>query len=310
MRFDRRRFLKLGAAGAVGAAACGGSRQNPENAATPLNPVGSGTGAPELQVDFEGLYIIEGKGSGTKVHLVNGAKVGYPTHVAELTALEAALDVANTSPADRIVTVGADKRWIWDLTDMTVEMPKADSGPDTLDSEDSSGEDAQETPATEAGWHSLRRVPDLKKLSGATKVSNTAAVSAVVVLKHGHLGVLKPGAVGANSVWKFEYNGAELDKASFSNKVRYTRKNNGNPLTIALGAKKVVFKPAVTTNVTVSNLLPGAGCGTPPCTPNMNHFAAFLQVVDAKTFPTVSLAKWTPPAGSGVEPDYCPGSRC
>jgi hypothetical protein len=313
MKFDRRQFIRIGAAGALAAAGC---KSDSGTSSSPAPAAGPGPTGAELQVDFEGLYIIEGKGANTKVRMIDGAVVGVPTHLLQLKALASAIDQTKTTKPDaaHVVPVGADFFWLWDLKGNDVTMPKADSGSDNLTSDDTSGEDGLDTPSTEPGWHSLKRVPDLKELCGATQVNNMAAVASTVWLKHGHLTVLKPTGVGATSVWKFlKSDGTELappGRKAFSNKVRYTRRNDGSQLAIDVGALKIYFKTGVTTQIAITNLMPPPASGCPaPCTPNMDHFKAFLKVVDKKFDSAALLVSFTPPPLGGVEPDYCPGSR-
>jgi hypothetical protein len=137
-----------------------------------------------------------------------------------------------------------------------------------------------------------------------------AAVASTVALKHGHLGVLKPTGVGATAIWKFvKSDGTELKRGAMSNKVRYTRSNHGNQLNIEIGTQKIYFKTGVTTQIVITNLMPSTGPCPAPCTPNMNHFTAFLQLVDKGFDSKAELVSFAPVSGGAVEPDYCPGSR-
>jgi len=305
MRFDRRQFIKIGSAGVLAAAGC---RHKPSTPAANASSVAG----PELQVDFDGLYIIEGRGASTKVRMIEGSMVGVPTHLLQMKALASDIDQTQTTKPDaaHVIPAGSDFFWLWDLKGNDVAMPKADSGPDDVTSEDSSSEDTQDVPATEPGWHSLKRVPDLKMLCGATKVTNMAAVASTVSLRHGHLGVLMPTGVGATAIWKFvKSDGTELKRGAMSNKVRYTRSNNGNQLNIEIGTQKIYFKTGVTAQIVISNLMPSMGGCPLPCTPNMDHFVAFLKMVDKGFDSKAELVRFTPPSGGAVEPDYCPGSR-
>lgn len=326
MRFDRRQFIHLGTIGALGT--LGGCQKKEQDQSPPTTQSGGQTQAErtvasELQVDFEGLYIIEGNGANTKMHMLDGPLLGLPTHTLQLQAMKSALDTSPgktaTPDAAHIMTIGGDERWLWDLKGFPVSMPKADSGPDILTSDDTSAEDGQTTPTTEPGWHSLKRVPDLKEICGATKVTDFSKVASTVSLKHGHLTVLEPTGVGKTAVWKFvkTSNGSDLTppgQKSLSNKVRYIRKNNGAQLVIEIGtgaaSTKIFFKPGVTMQAKITNLMPPSAAGCPaPCTPNMNHFSKFLLVVDKAFDASASFVSFTAPPSGLVEPDYCPGSR-
>jgi hypothetical protein len=305
MTFDRRQFIRIGAAGVLAAAGC---KHKPSSTAANASAVVG----PALQVDFDGLYIIEGQGASTKVRMIEGPMVGVPTHLLQMKALASDIDQTQTTTPDaaHVIPAGSDFFWLWDLKGNDVAMPKADSGSDDVTSEDSSSEDGQDVPATEPGWHSLKRVPDLKMLCGATKVTNMTAVASTVALRHGHLGVLMPTGVGATAIWKFvKSDGTELKRGAMSNKVRYTRSNNGNQLHIEIGTQKIYFKTGVTAQIVISNLMPSMGPCPQPCTPNMDHFAAFLKMVDKGFDSKAELVRFTPPSQGAVEPDYCPGSR-
>jgi len=309
MKFSRREFIQIGTAGAVFAAGCGS-----DQAKAPAQAQGSGpgSGGPELQMDIEGFYIIEGVGAATQVRMIDGPKVGVTTHTLQLRARADAIDAATATPdAAHIKQIGTDTFWFWDLAGLDVSMPKADSGSDVLTRDETSGDDGQEMPPTDQGWHSMVRVPDLKALCGASHVTNLAAVASTVALKHGHLTVLPPEGVGAGAIWNFHKNdGTQLARRAVSNKVRYTRQNNGNQLVVEVGSQKIYFKKGVTTQLLVTNRMPSAPGGCPdPCTPNMDHFSAFLQMVDKQFDCAVSLASFTPKKLQNADPDYCPGSQ-
>lgn len=309
MRFDRRQFIRLGAAGAFVAAGCrGGDKKQPNPSGT--QAAGPGASGAELQVDFEGLYIIDGTGPATAVRMIDGSKVGVGTHTLQLRARADAIDAPTQTPdAAHIKQIGSDTFWLWDLAGSDVTFPHNDSGAGDVTRDEHSNEDGAELPTTEGGWHSMVRVPDLKALCGATKVTNMAAVASSITLNHGHLTVLPPDGVGAAAVWNFhKTDGTPLVQRAVSNKVRLIRSNDGNPLVVDVGSQKIYFKKGVTTQVLISNRAPQGPCPA-PCTPNMSHFKAFLLMVDKQFDVDVTLASFSPKQGQNADPDYCPGGQ-
>lgn len=292
MRIDRRHFIWYSAAGVVVAGCNSSCRDN---------------GA--LQVNFEGLCLVERKEKSTNVHLLDGAAVGFPTHYAQLSINAAAIDQTRTTKPDQnhIKHEGKDELWLWDLKGVQVVMPLADTGNDDLAIDETSSEDALETPTTDAGWNSLKRLPDVKELFGATKLLDNSRdfIATSVALRHGHLTVLKPIDLGATAVWKYTVNG-EVKRRSFSDLLQYTCPSAGGNKIIEVGTQKIFLKSGAQSTITISNAPPPTPCPA-PCEPNMHHFAAFGKLVDATVVPQIDLVlPYTPPRESTILPDYCP----
>ncbi len=177
----------------------------------------------------------------------------------------------------------------------------------TLDG--TSADDALPVPKNDAGWHSFARVPDLRTLCGASKITKFDAFASSMTLTHGHLEAQMPtDAIGPKAVWVFTDNtGKELQRRALTNKISYTCPTNGRSLRIKVGSGYVVFKPGAA-QVSVSNLPALSPCGH-PCLPTMHHFAAFAQLVDAKFVPTVTLVHSDAEFNDEAGADYCPGSQ-
>ena len=302
MKLDRRQFIQIGAIAAFAGSGC--------NKSKPKAPSSTGGGG-ILQIDFDGLYVIEEKGSSMVVHLIDGPAVGLPEHFAELFTNAATLDQANTAPPTRIQSAGTDIIWHWDLKGMAVTGPASSSA--DLTEDQSSSEDGLDLPTSDAGWHSLARVPNLRELCGATKITQYDKFTSSITLSHGHMGVLKPvDPIGSTVVWVFKNpSGNQLVRRAFSNRVRYTCPANGAATTVQIGSQQIVFKPGAGAQVSLQNLpknkMPNCGTG---CVPNMNHFGAFAKIVDAQFTPTITLAApFMPVASQQAGADYCPGSR-
>ncbi|HMF94797.1 MAG TPA: hypothetical protein VKE96_10905 [Vicinamibacterales bacterium] len=308
MKVDRRRFIELGALSVFAGNACGGGSEQ------------HGAGQPSaigLTIDFEGLYLVESKGSSMVVHIVDAPAVGLPTHVGQLKAVASQIDQSKTQKPDpsHIIPAGNDEFWLWDLQGNQVTTPPAPGGSDDLSQPaPTTTEDTQDTPSTVDGWNSLFRLPDLKVCCGATKIQNAAAIASSIYLTHGRLAVLRPtDVVGNGAVWKFTNpaTGQQLLRGALSNKVQYSCPAGDQPLFINVGTQKIVFKPSAQAQVTVDNT---PSVKPPPCSascmPTMSHFKALCKIVDSTFEPTIELAKpFVPGSGFDAGADYCPGGR-
>jgi hypothetical protein len=248
------------------------------------------------------------------VHLIEGAAVGASSHVPQMRALASVIDQGSTAKPDsaHIIPAGAtDDIWVWDLKGMEVTTPGSSDRAD-LTWQATSKQDGAEIPTDDVGWGSLARVPDLRVLSGATKIDPTRYSSFVssVALNHGHLRALQPGGIGSTAVWSCtDGNGVELVRRAFTDAVRYTCPTNGKAMTIRVGSQPIVFKADMTAAVQVTNLPSSMTTCPSPCRPNMNDFSKLAQLVDKKFTPNIKLVRFTPPKGDDVLPDYCPGGR-
>jgi hypothetical protein len=306
MRLDRRQFIRLGSIAALGGYGCGGSSDS-------SNPT-PGSGPKSLQIDFQGLYVLERKQPGVVVHLLDAMALGLPPHAAELSVLKSYLDEAKTSMPDRKDPAGSDEYWVWLLQGKDVTTPVSPNGTRDLTVDESSSEDNQPIPSSEAGWHSLFRVPDLKSFCGATKITKPADFLSSIALTHGHFTVLKPSNfIGQQEVWIVtDPSGKELARRAFSDRVSYSCPGQGaSSLAIQVASQPIVFKPGVDAKVSINHLpsVQVPPC-TLPCTPNMYHFSALCKVVDATISPTiVASGPITQMVGNLAGADYCPGGQ-
>lgn len=315
MSVDRRQFIRVGAAALVASSACH-KTTNPEPSPQP-SPGGT-DGRPtasadsnRLQVTISGLYLIEEKGSSAVVHLVDATKIGMPEHRARLKVPASTIDQTKVAKPDptHVQAAGVDEFWIWDLAGANVTMPSSPSAAPDLSFDPPSNEDGQDVPATDGGWHSLARVPDLRVVCGATHITRYDAMASSVALTHGRVTVLKPGDLGSGAVWNFaDPSGKQLLHRAVSDKFAYVCPGDGRALSIQVGAQTIVFKAGATINAQMENLpVKGQVCPCPP--PNMDHFAAMAQLVDKSFVPTITLAGFKGIHGADAGTDYCPGGR-
>jgi hypothetical protein len=319
MRIDRRQFIQAGAIVVFAGAGCGPS-SNPKTTTTPPPAGTSASGGPPLEINFEGLYLIERKGTSMIVHLIDGPAVGLPAHLPQMSALASTIDQTKTAKPDaaHIIPAGSgDDHWLWDLKGVDVSGPAAAAGANGLTANQTSSEDSLDMPTDDAGWDSMARVPDLHVLLGATKITNRSALTSSVTLTNGHLAVQKPTDPAGNAVWVFTNpaTGNVIMRRALSNLVSYSCPMNGAEVTMRVGTQSIVFKPGTAvvslTNKPVpiknSSTAMNSGCGN-PCTPRMDHFAAFAKLVDAQFTPTVAAAGPLPSVTMDeAGADYCPG---
>jgi hypothetical protein len=265
----------------------------------------------DLRVNIDGLYLVEEKGKAASIHLIDAAGVGMAAHLPQLKVLASTIDQSQTTKPDpaHVIPAGSDEFWLWDLQGVDVTMPSSDSGNDDFTLPGSSADDGLDIPASDAGWNSLARLPDLKVCCGATKIDKPQLFASSIALRHGRLDVMNPKFVGERAVWQFtDPSGKTLAHRAFSNKVQYACQTNG-AAAIHVGTVPIVFKPG-TAEAWVANLptMKPAPCPA-PCTPNMAHFTALCHTVDKKFDPAITLAAFSAQANGDAGPDYCPGGR-
>lgn len=313
MRVDRRQFIQAGAVAVFAGAGCSrsSSKSAPPSTAPPIVP-SNATGA-SLAINFEGLYLIERKGTTMIVHLIDGPAVGLPAHIPQMKALAATIDQTKTAKPDpaHVISAGNDVFWLWDLKGVDVTGPAGAAGANDLTADQSSNEDNLALPSDGAGWQSMARVPDLRVLLGATRITKYDAFTSSVTLTHGHLAVLKPtDPAGVQTVWVFTNPSTNnvIMRRALTNKVSYSCPMNGAEVTVYVGGKPIVFKAGTTPQVSLTNMpVSTMPCGN-PCTPHMDHFGAFAKLVDAQFTPTVAAAApFSPVQGQEAGADYCPG---
>lgn len=306
MRFDRRDFLRISGAGALAALGC--EQRAPAGAGEQARSAPAGT----LQIDFTGLILLQQAARSMVVHLVDGPALQLGEHVAQLWVPAAAIDQTQTArPAPTHVKQEGEEFWLWDLKGLPVATPAAANGEADL-TVDETATGSAETPATEAAWSSLEWAPSLRTLSGATRITKPEALVSSITLTHGHVASMVPDGVGRFAIWRFTSpDGQVLLRRALTDRVRFRAPTMG-AASIQVGSQPIVFRPGANAQLRVMNLPPEPATPVPcpsPCHPNMNHFAAYFGLVDAKTRPAIALHSFTPPTGADVHPDYCPPGR-
>jgi hypothetical protein len=319
MRVDRRSFLWISGASALSAmgctAACNGTSSPGANkvGSAPAPARGTAVVPPgALRVEFTGLGLLEKQANTMIVHLVDGSALMLGPHEPRLKIPLTAVDLAATQKpaAARAVAEGDDQFWVFDLTKVNVTMPSSPSGqPDlTLDESDIG---SVEKPASDDGWKSLAWVPDLRALTGATKIVDRNALTSGITLRHGRLEATIPEGSGRFAVWEFKNAGNTLIRRALTNKIVYTWPTAGRATTITVGDQQIVFRPDAGAKLEISNLPPPPPPCPSPCKLNLNHFVAFFSLVDTQFKPTVELASYELPKDvqGDADPQYCPFGR-
>ena len=310
MYIHRRRFVQLGAMTVLANAAGCGCPKTLRMHVVSVVPSGLPTLPPNtLGIDFEGLYLLEEKGSAMAVHLVDAHEIGMSPHRAQLRAFKSTIDDTQTMRPQHVEPYGNDEIWVWDLDQRQVTTPRSDSGDDDLTPLGNSTEDTAEIPTTEDGWNSRARIADLRLCCGATKITEKSAIASTVNLTHGRVDVLNPGDPASRAVWQFTGpHDQVLMRRALSDKVRYSCPTAGQQLVIRVGEVPIVFKSggglarAINTPLKVGNKCRG-------CDLKMDHFRMFFKMVDKQMTPDICLYRFTLPPGEDVLPDYCPGGR-
>jgi hypothetical protein len=265
-------------------------------------------------MDFTGLVFLEQQPNAMAVHLVKGEALSLGEHVPQMWVPSDVIDQTATAKpnASHVIQLGDDEFWLWDLNGVKVATPSPPTGqPELKLNEADIGQAAQ--PANDEGWRSLAWVPDVRVLSGATKIVNRDALTSTITLTHGSLESAKATGVGPFAVWRFTNPGGQvLMRRALTNRVVYSCPTQGQAATINVGDHKIVFQPNADAVVSVRNL-PSESSPHPvcpaPCKPNLNHFVAFFALVDAQFTPTAVLDSFNPPPNMDAEPEYCPPAR-
>lgn len=318
MRVDRRGFIRIGGASALTALGCnlgGPSESRNESARAPGRSVPSVTPG-QLEIAFTGLVFLEKLApNAAVVHVVNGEALSVGPHVPRLWVPASAIDQTVTPKPDAslIQQIGGTQFWLWDLNGVNVTTPAPPGGQPDL-SFDETPVGANTKPADDAGWKSLQWMPDLKVLTGATKIVNRAPFISAITLNHGRVESGKPSSdVGQRTVWRFTNPaGQVIMRRALTDKIVYTCPTEGK-VSIGVGDQTIVLQPIAGVPLEVRNLPPDPPPGTEakpcpdPCNPNINHFVAFFSLVDAQYTPTAALDSFDRPPKEGlVLPDYCP----
>jgi hypothetical protein len=302
MRFDRRDFIRIGAAGALGALGQVGRADGLSRRTVPAPAL--------LRMQFKGLCLLERQKNAMVVHLIDSATVGLGPHIMEMRVPENAIDLASTkAKPDALETIGDTTFLKWRLNKRKVSGPPASSETGDLTvQEDVPPNQQKPTPANDndEGWKSLHWVPDLRSICGATKLLKPA--SATIALNHGEFSSRRPDGSGPHAVWKFTRpDGTEVLRRALTNRVLYLCPSS-TPLTISVDSEPLVLRAGTTEIIDVVNL-PEKPPAPSSKKLNMDHFTKFYDLVDAKSTPKPELLEFSPPVEHLVEPDYCPPGR-
>lgn len=306
MKFDRRDFIRIGAAGALGTAGAVGALETgagwlSRRAASPPAP-------PSLRMVFKGLCLFQGQTNAMVVHMIDNMTLDLPEHLMEMRVPKDAIDPdATKAKHDGVETIGSTVFLRWRLTRRTVSGPPPQTTPDLVVDQTVPADPVKPYPDDDEGWKSMHWVPDLRAICEATKIIEPAA--ATITLNHGELRSMRADGSGPHTVWKFmQSSSSEIPglRRRLTNQVLY-RCPSATALTIWVDSNPIVFKAGADVTVDVVNLpICHRGDKRPV---NMDHFTRFYRLVDAKRQPTPRLHEHTPPRDKLVEPDYCPPGR-
>jgi hypothetical protein len=312
MKFDRRDFIRIGAAGALGTVGAIEALESGADwltrRAEPIPPPG-----PLLQMRFKGLCLLEHQSNAKTmvVHLVDARSVRLGEHLMKLTVPENAVNSAATkAQPDCIEQIGSSRRLTWHLRGRKVAGPPPQTEPDLTVQEDVPAEREKPNPDDDEGWKSLHWVPDLRSICGATKILKPGA--ATIALNHGEFRSVKAEGSGPHTVWKFmKPDGTEMRdlRRRLTNQVLYICPS-ATALTISVDSEPIVFNAGANVTIEVENqpiCRPDHGPGQHE--PNMEHFRKFYDLVDASERPAPTVHEFTPPRIETVEPNYCPPGR-
>ena len=189
MRFDRREAIKVGSVGIAGmylGASC--------------------FDKPALQLRFRGMFLMESHGRELTAHAVDSAKIGIaePHRVVLRVGLKALDQKLTTVEKSRKKDEGRDnENWEWDLAGKQVSILEPSSDADPLEFDHS--KPTLPNPGTNGSWQSVALIPDLKRLSGASKRIRDDAFSCQITLREGRVEADRPKELfGQHVVWTFK----------------------------------------------------------------------------------------------------------
>jgi hypothetical protein len=244
------------------------------------------------------------------VHAVDGPKVAIPPHKPILKVRLSALDPEHTSSPWDKADEGqpTTETWLFDLAGKQVSILDQSSESDSLEYDTS--DITTSKPAEGDAMSSTRWIPDLKRLSGASKRMRDDAFNCQIVLKRGRIEGARPTTnVWRKVVWTFKNpnsNAVVLEQA-LTDTVLYRCPLNGQSPVIRIGSDIVTLKPEPSEGVVIENLP-----DMPP--PNLNdpfslgHFGIFYELVDRSFRPVESPEPLSREKCSDcdVGPVFCP----
>jgi hypothetical protein len=295
MSVNRREFLKVSAVGlaSLNSAACWGND--------------------ELHVRLHGLLLLQKLGNKVVVHGVDAAAVGMTFHRPVLSIRKSAIDLsANNLPQTRIVpgTEGTTKEtWEWDLQGKQVRFHAQEPASESLTMDVS--QPTLPNPGPGGTWKSTLLLPDLKKLAGATQMTQSTASLVQIPLKDGVIEAAKPNSQnGEKILWTFKKTSGELvlKPQGLTDTALYRCPLNGEPPVIRVDSGTIAIKTPKSEFISIESMMfpkPDANPGDPF---SLGHFSAFYKFVNAAFEPTETAE---PPApkdcpSCDVDPFYCP----
>ncbi len=288
MSINRRDFLKVGAVGlaSLSSASCWGQK--------------------ELHVRLRGLLLIQKLGNKAIVHGVDATALSFPFHRPVLRIRKSDIDhSANNLPYTRIDpdTQGTTNEiWEWDLQGKQVRFHEQEPASETLTMDMS--QPTTPNPGPKGTWTSTQLIPDLKKLSGATQMTQSASL-VQIPLKDGVIEACSPKSDnGALVVWKFNKTSGELVfEQGFSDTALYRCPLNGEAPVIRVDSGTIKIKTPKSEFISIESMMVPPPVTSPKDPFSLGHFAAFYKLVDAAFEPTAS--------GDPVSPEKCPaGIKC
>jgi hypothetical protein len=294
MRFDRREAIKVGSVGIAGMYL--GASCDPK---------------PALQLRIRGLFLAERDGRQLIAHAVDAGKIGIAeTHRVVLRVGLRALDQKLTTvEASRKNEVGREnENWEWDLAGKQVAILEPSSDADGVEFDHS--KPTLPNPGPDGSWQSVALIPDLKRLSGASKRIRDDAFSCQITLREGRVEADRPKlSMGQHVVWTFKKKGTGevVQEQALTDTILCKIPLNNRVPQVKIDSGVVVFSDAASNFISLENYSLVA-----PPDPNapfaFGHFHKLYELVDSQFQTDVTAVpadrKGCPKCD--VEPFYCP----
>ena len=290
---NRREFLKVGAAGFAAA-------------------VTSGCGPKkELENTIRGLMVLETFDTRAVLHAVDSSVLSIPNHRPVLRILKSALHLGttNVTPSRKIEENTAKETWEWDLKGKQVRFHEQEPTSNSLTYDVS--QPSLPSPGKNGTWKSTLLMPDLKKLSGATKMTRHDASAVQIELKDGRVEADKPRSMtGQLVVWTFKHptTSQTVLQQGLSDTLLYRCPLNGEPPSIRIDSDAIMLASGKSEFVSIENMMFPPPVAIPETPFTLSHFDTLYQLVDKQFQPTATP---DPPSKKDcpdcdVDPFYCP----
>jgi hypothetical protein len=293
MLFDRREAIKVGSLGVAGVY------------------LGACIRKPALQLRLRGLFLVESDGRQLTAHAVDAGKLGIAeTHRVVLRVGLAALDQKLTTldPSRKNEVGRENENWEWDLAGKQVSI--LDPSPDAEPLEFDRSEPTLPNPGSNGSWRSVALIPDLKRLSGASKRIRDDVYSCQIPLREGRVeGDVPKLLMGQNVVWTFKKKNTDqiVQQQALTDTILFKIPLKDRAPQVKIDSGVVVFSDAASKFISIENYSLVA-----PPDPNvpfaLGHFHKLYELVDSQFQTDVTAV---PPDRKGcpkcdVEPFYCP----